>query len=140
MMNLGRWHRWVGTLTILAFLATGILLKFRPPDIFESHEVAHHLFRTNHVYILLSGLLNLAIGLDWAARRRPRARALQLVGSILLVAGPLLLVIAFIVEPARPSVHRPITAAGVMTLFLGTMSHVVAKAADKKRPQGSFPV
>jgi len=59
------------------------------------------MYRSRHIYLLGSGLVNLMLGLYihvWAAGWRKRT---QTAGSVLLLAAPFLLLLAFINEPGR---------------------------------------
>jgi hypothetical protein len=60
---LGRAHRWVGVATIAVFLATGVVLRRHHLDLLALDSGLRLLFRSRHVYLLFSGLLNLAMGL-----------------------------------------------------------------------------
>lgn len=73
---------------VAAFLATGLYM-----DRFHGHlrgydDAVRMLFRSTHVYLLLSAVVNVVFGLHLRpAESRPR-RALQALGSAALLAGP----------------------------------------------------
>jgi hypothetical protein len=120
-------HRGVGAATIVAFIATGIYLKYRGPDVFGSNETMRFIFRANHVYILFAGLLNVAVGLFIRLHAKRWRRNLQIAGSIMLLIAPAVLITAFIREPRLATHVRPLTSAGVMLLLLGTLCQVPAR-------------
>jgi hypothetical protein len=117
-------HRGIGVATIAAFIVTGIYLKLRGPDLFETNEMVRFVYRANHVYILFAGLLNVAVGAYLCLHAKRWRRNLQLAGSIMLLIVPVILVLAFMHEPGHTSPQRPLTSAGVMLLFLGILCHV----------------
>jgi hypothetical protein len=117
-------HRGVGVATIAAFIGTGIYLKLRGPDLFETDEMVRYIYRANHVYILFAGLLNLSVGAYLCMHARRWRRNLQVAGSIMLLIAPVILVLAFVYEPGSASPQRPMTSAGVMLLFLAILCHL----------------
>ena len=58
------------------------------------------LFRSNHVYILLTAVMNGAFAIDLQRRTGWQGRV-QLAGSLALAVAPLVLTVAFFVEPHR---------------------------------------
>ncbi len=110
------------------FIATGIWLRFRGQAVIDQDDAIHFSLRANHVYILFAGLLNVAVGLNPLDPAVAWRRRLQLVGSALLLATPLLLLAAFIVEGPQAQAHRPLTEAGVILMFLAVMCQVPARA------------
>lgn len=126
-MSLSALHRLVGGVTILVFVGTGFYLKFRGPDLYGSNETVRFIFRANHVYLLLAGLLNVAVGAYYCRHAVPWRRSLQVGGSVLLLLAPLVLLLAFVREPPAAAHVRPLTSVGVLMLFAGTMGQVPAR-------------
>ena len=98
------------------------------------------LYRSRHIYLLGSGLVNLILGLYFRACRAQWRKATQAVGSLLVLAAPFLLLLAFIHEPSgglRADLWR--SAFGLYTLFGGgTMLHAIAgipKRAERPEPK-----
>jgi hypothetical protein len=117
-----RIHLIVGVLGVLVFLFTGYVLGTRAPELAQDDRLRFSL-RANHVYILLSALLNLAFG-AYLAPRAPGWRArLQAAGSVLVVAGAVALPTAFFVEP-KAGAERPLTTIAIAATLAGTLLHV----------------
>jgi hypothetical protein len=118
-VHLAQVHRWVGLLTLGVFVTSGVFLKLRLPDLAAHNDSIRWLFRANHIYLLMAGLLNLA-AVHAPSVTRWRARA-QGIGSALLLLAPVVLVAAFIREPGTPEPGRPLTHAGIIALAAGTV-------------------
>ena len=125
-MDSQRIHRWVGVVTVVVFLLTGLYMRWRFPGLYETDETIRHLFRANHIYILLAGLLNVGLGLYLTEQDERRRRMLQRVGSALIVAAPVVLLAAFFYEPPQATPERPVTALALFALLIGTLCHYAA--------------
>ena len=136
-MRIDRVHRVVGVATIVVFLMTGFYLRWRVPALYGDDAVIHFLFRANHIYILMSGLVNLGIGTYLVLHGTRRRRNVQLVGSCLLLAAPIVLIVAFIYDPPRASPHRYVTAAGVLIRFLGLVCHAMHRSFRRRSSEGA---
>lgn len=119
-----RVHRLTGYLTVVAFVLTGVYMRVRYPGWQGVDNAVRFLHRTNHVYILMSGLVNLAVGTY--LRDEPRRRTRQ-IGSCMLLAAPVVLLAAFIIEPNQARPQRPTTEAGVIMLAAGTLCHALRR-------------
>ncbi len=125
---MARLHRLAGLGFVLLFVATGLWLRFRGQAVIEQDDAIRFSLRANHVYILFSGLVNIAVGMNPPDPAVAWRRRVQLVGSALLLTAPLLLLAAFIVEGPQARAFRPITEAGVILMFLAVMCQVPARA------------
>lgn len=119
-------HVVFGLLVVVAFLLTGQYM-----DRFHEHlrgmpDAQRMLYRSRHIYILLAGLLNLGLGTYLQPRPSRPARALQLVGSALIVAATCMLVAAFFREPPRADLqHTPLSYWALHAIFAGTLLHLL---------------
>ena len=127
---LKRLHLVSGLLFVVAFLLTGQYM-----DIYHDHlsgmaDGPRMLYRTRHIFILLSGLLNLGLGVYFSRRAQPWRRALQAVGSGLVVAAPVLFVVAFFYEPGLRDLHTPLSHWATYMLAAGTILHLLSAASE----------
>jgi len=127
-----RLHLAIGLAFVVVFLATGMVMRLRFPAAYAGDATMRMLFRSAHVYILFGALLNLALGIHLRVPERPRDRRLQLVGSLLLVAVPVLCTLAFFLEPAPGRLSRPFVVPAAAVALLGTLMHFLAHG----RPAG----
>src|SRR5262245_57171144 len=102
-----RLHLLIGLVGVLAFLASGQYMD-RVHDHLRGMEDAQRLlFRSTHIYLLLTSLLNLALGLYLTASLPGWRRWLQLLGSGLVLLAPLFAALAFFTEPWLTGLERP---------------------------------
>lgn len=120
-MNMKLLHILVGLLTVLVFLATGMYMQSHFPAIHEANEVIRYQFRANHIYVLLSGLINLLAALKSGALFTGWRLVTARVASIFLLLAPAVLIYAFYTEPAQASADRPLTFYGVVLLLAGVL-------------------
>lgn len=119
-----RLHLLTSAGTLLAFIGEGVYMLVRFPAAYHGDPTMHMLFRSAHVYLLFSALLNATLGLY--VRPSPARPRLQLAGSVLVLAAPALLLLAFLLEPAPARLSRPYAGAGAFAAFLGVVFHCVA--------------
>ena len=122
-----RLHLAVGILAVIAFLATGQFMRRHAPPMAALEDGLRMMYRSRHIYLLGSGLVNLMLGLYLHARVAGWRKITQAAGSILLLASPILLLMAFINEPGlgvRADLWQG--SFGLFALFGGSMLHSIA--------------
>jgi hypothetical protein len=122
-----RVHLAVGILAVAAFLATGQFMRMHMPPMAVLEDGLRMVYRSRHIYLLGSGLVNLLLGLYLRARAAGWRKRTQTAGSVLLLVAPLLLLMAFINEPGR-GVGAELwqSSYGMFALFGGSMLHAIA--------------
>src|SRR5258705_6048652 len=98
-------HLIFGVLAAIAFLLTGQYM-----DKYYNHMVGvpdgpRMLYRTRHIFILLTGLLNLVIAAYFTLRSKAWWRTLHVVGSGLVFTAGILFIIAFFYEPGMEHLY-----------------------------------
>jgi hypothetical protein len=124
---MSRAHRLVGMVGVLVFLSTGVYLASRFPALHGGNDGIRYQFRANHVYILLSSLINWGVGLYFVGKESGWRRGAQRFGSMLLLSAPAVLLAAFFIEPARGLPERPLTTLGMVLLLGGTVLHALGR-------------
>ena len=130
-------HRISGIAGVVVFLLTGQYLLFRYPDMDWLDTGTRMLLRSRHLYILLAALVNVGIGLYFQASEKPRRRAMQKIGSALVIVAPWMLTAAFFYEPGRGILHTPLSHWALYLLFAGMMLHILSRA--QRAPQEAPP-
>ena len=121
-------HLVVGIAGVAAFFAAGALLGSRFPDPLVMNELLRWLARSNHVYVLLAGLVNVALAVQLAPVTPGWRSAASRLASLLALAAPAVLCLAFYLEAARAPAERVVTLLGVSALAAGIALHVLGGA------------
>jgi len=136
-MTLRRLHLLVGLAGVVLFLGTGQWMHWRYDHLHGMTDASRLLFRSTHIYLLLSALLNVGLGLYLQSARGHWPRLLQRTGSALVLAGPLLFLAAFLQEPFLGELLRPWTRPAVYGTAIGVGLHLMAMGAgSRETPDG----
>jgi hypothetical protein len=123
-------HQIVGVIVVIIFLLTGQYMGAYFPGLYQSNEALRMMYRSTHIYILLAGLLNIGIGTYLTGRKKRWRLIMQLVGSSLVIIGPLMLIGAFFYEPTGGKMERPITLPAMIFLLAGTLLHMLSGVGE----------
>lgn len=119
-------HLIFGLAVVIVFLLTGQYMDKHFNHLVGMADAPRLLYRTRHIFILLSGLLNLGIGAYFTYRIETWQRAIQLLGSFLIFAASVLFVIAFFYEPSRGDLRTPLSHDGMYAIAAGALLHVIS--------------
>lgn len=125
-LDVGNLHRILGIIMALVFVGMGAYMQLAHNYLANVDETQLLLFRSIHIYLLLSSLVNLVLGIHYWIYPRRTLRALQNVGSTLVALAPILFLLGFFNEPWLDGVQRPFTRPGVYAIAIGSLLHVVA--------------
>lgn len=122
-----RIHFVVGLVFVFVFIGTGMYMRLVVHGLRGVDPLPRMLFRSAHIYILLTSLINLALGL---CLPDPPAGGSKLrnAGSTLILLSPALMTLAFFVEPGLAGFERPFAGPGVYAVFAGMILHFIAWA------------
>lgn len=81
------------------------------------------MYRATHIYILMSALINLMAGNYLLQATQFSFLILRKLASLLILVTPILFFIAFIYEPARYLIERPVSFWAVVFLVAGVILH-----------------
>jgi hypothetical protein len=82
------------------------------------------LYRSRHIFILMSALLHVAIGTYFSFRPTAVRRALQVTGSILITVATVLFTIAFFYESRLEGLPSPLSLPATIITAVGTLLHL----------------
>ena len=125
-----RFHLIFGIVVFVVFLLTGQYMDKVHHHLGEMPDATRLLYRSRHIYILMAGLINLVLGVYFVRRNGRVQRWMQLTGSLFLGIGTLLLVRAFISEPATGLLVTPFTHWGMYLMLGGVILHVLSAIRD----------
>ena len=122
-----RFHLIFGIMVIVIFVLTGQYM-----DKFLQHLVGmpdgpRMLYRTRHIYILMSGLINLGIGSYFVYGSTRWRKVLQFLGSGLIVAATALFIAGFFTEAKLSGLETPWSGRGIYYLAYGTLLHFISR-------------
>jgi hypothetical protein len=126
-------HFAVGVAGVMVFLATGAYMRAGFPELYAVNEILRYLYRSNHVYILLASLINVALGVHLGPVTPGWRSAVSKLGSLLALVAPAVLCLAFFLEAPRASPERILTLLGVSALAAGIALHVLGGARRYER-------
>jgi hypothetical protein len=119
-----RLHSLVGLCALGAFLASGVYMKVRHLPSLDG--ATRLIFRSTHIYLLFTALLNLVFGL-YIKDAHPHWRMwLRRVGSALVMFAPGLCVLAFLREPSLTGLSRPYTLPAIIVSLVGVLCHLAS--------------
>ena len=121
-----RFHLIFGLIVLVVFLLTGQYMDRYHEHLRYTPDGPRMLYRTRHIFILMSGLLHLGIGSYFFVRAQTWRRALQMLGSLLITIAPVLFTIGFFSEPKLEGLHAPLSKIGVIIIAVGALLHVVS--------------
>ena len=145
-MTLRRLHLLVGLAAVVLFLLTGLHMHFRYDHLRGMTDASRLLFRSTHIYLLFSGLLNLALGLYLPVPEAGGGAAggtaegqgtagwsmLRDAGSVLILIGPLLFLAGFLREPFLGALARPFSRPAIYAALAGMALHWLASLRDDR--------
>ena len=122
-----RIHLALGSLALVAFAVSGqVMLRHRPPMDLLSDDV-RLMYRSRHIYLLGSAIANVLLGLYLVPCRAAWRQSIQFAGSLLLLAAPVLLGMAFVTETGHGMDPTWRSAYGLYAMVGGTLLHFIAR-------------
>src|SRR5262249_2929333 len=108
--------------------------KHHHPRLQDLSAEVHLMFVSRHIYLLGAALVNLVLGLYLQMQQTAWRRALQVVGSLLILFSVVSLLLAFFAEPPLGLAGRSWRGyLGMLALFFGVMTHLVASIGANRR-------
>jgi len=125
-----RTHLVTGFLFAAVFAGTGAYMRFTFPEAFQGDAGMRMMYRASHIYILLSAIVNLAVGAQRALCPAGWRRKLQTFGSVCVLLAPAVFTASFFFVPVPGKLARPIVLAGVILCVAGSGAAVLAGRAE----------
>lgn len=131
--TLGRFHFYFGVAVVIAFALTGQYMHHRFDHLREMEPVSRTLFRTGHLYILLFGLINVALGMGARSVTEGWLGRVRALGSAIVVGATLLVVYAFFAELPTTHIERPPTRISLYLILFGVSVAGAAHFVETRR-------
>ena len=130
-------HLIFGILIFVVFLLTGQYMDRMHNHLDGMPDGTRLLYRSRHIYILMASMVHLVLGVYLVRHNGRVHRLLQVAGSLFLGIGTLLLLRAFMTEPATGISVTPFTQWGMYLLLAGVIFHILSGLRRGKSQQGS---
>jgi len=127
-----RFHLIFGLVVVVVFLLTGQYMDRYHQHLMYMADGPRMLYRTRHIFILMSGLLHLGIGTYFTTRTSTVRRSLQIVGSSFITVASVLFTIAFFYEPHLEDLRAPLSLVGMILIAVGTLLHLFSGAGKTR--------
>lgn len=128
-------HLTVGLLGLVAFVLTGQYMAMFLNGLMDMADGPRLLYRTSHLYLMWSSLVNLLAGFYFAAAAGKGARIGQIVASVMLLAGPPLILTGFFVESPANDLERLFCGLANHLALIGVIIHIAASV--RARSEGT---
>jgi hypothetical protein len=125
-------HLIFGIIFFVIFLITGKFMRWDFPDKDAIPQDFRILMRSRHIYILLSSLIHIALGVYLQIHAETWRRVLQIFASVLLFAGSVLFVWAFVYETYTTRHFSDLSRFALYTTLAGTILHLFGGFKAKK--------
>lgn len=122
-------------MVLLAFLGTGQFMDRRLDHLVGMADAPRALYRSSHIYILFSALLNLVLGAYLVRSPFLAGRLLQYLGSALLLAAAGLFLYGFFIETPLAMIERPMIRRGIYWSLYGVLLHGTAGVLQVREVQ-----
>jgi hypothetical protein len=125
-------HLAFGAVVILTFLLTGQYMDRVHNHLEGMPDGPRMLYRTRHIFILLSGLLNLGVGTYLRARLDLWRRVCQWFGSTMIMVASALFVAGFFYEPTLSDLETPLSHWGTYVIVAGVLLHIISGVGEER--------
>jgi hypothetical protein len=132
MSRLRASHLLAGLAAFVAFVLTGQYMDLWHAHLDGMPDGPRLMYRSAHIYVLYGALLNLLLGSYFRPATTQRAARMQLIGSLVILAVPVLLLVSFLAESRSEPLQRPIAVAGIYLSLLGVALHLFASRASRE--------
>jgi hypothetical protein len=127
-------HLIVGVAGIVAFVLTGQYMGIFLKGLAEMPDGPRLLYRSAHLYLMWSSLLNLVVGFYFVAASSQGARVAQSIASAMLLVGPPLMLAGFFIESPINDLNRAFSDWANYFALAGTILHVVSSRKVDRAP------
>lgn len=128
-----RIHLLFGISLFVVFVLTGQYMDKFLNHLQGMQDGPRMLYRSRHIYILLSALINIGLGTYLRYQTELWRRVLQIAGSALVLLASAVAVVAFFYEPQLGTLQTPITGRVMYALAGGTLLHMFGNLGHSEK-------
>ena len=123
MRALKQMHVFFGLAGLIAVALEGQYMHWLLNHLHGMPDGPRLLYRSAHLYLFWSAAVNLMLGIYLAKAASVLGRRLQIIGSCAILSGPVLLCVAFFVEPGLVGLSRPWARLAIYLAVTGVACH-----------------
>ena len=127
-----RLHLAIGVAGLVAFVVTGQYMAIVLRGLAAMPDGPRLLYRSAHLYLMWSSLVNLVVGFYFVAAVERGVRLAQMAASACLLVGPLLVVVGFFVESPANDFSRFYTSVANYLALGGVLVHVATSRVSSR--------
>ena len=138
-MRVGRFHLAVGVVLLVTFVLTGQYMDHVLAHLKGMADGPRLLYRSRHIYVLMTALVNLALAGSSDARITGRARQVQAIASTIVTVASAAMVVAFFYDAPHADfadLNLWWSRGAIYGLVVGVALHVAAGWGDAAVPRG----
>lgn len=128
-------HLIFGVLLFVVFTVTGKFMRVDFPDKDLIPQDLRLLMRSRHIYILLSSLIHICLGVYLQVHAETWRKVLQIFASVLLILGSVLFVWAFIYETYDLQKFSDISRFALYATLGGVVFHLFGFRLNSKKDE-----
>ncbi|WP_282136235.1 hypothetical protein [Seonamhaeicola maritimus] len=129
---LGKIHLFFGILVVIIFLLTGQYMDKSFNHLQDMELMNRALFRAGHLYILLFGLINAALGAHLKLSKTKWINLVQKLGSLVIFCATILVIYGFFTELPTEDIERPLTRFSLYLILFGVSVHGLISLVPNK--------
>jgi len=118
-------HLIFGVLLFAVFTITGQYMRADFPDKTEIDQTLRILMRSRHIYILLSSLIHMSLGVYLQLRPQLIRKVIQFTGSVVLVISSLMMCWAFVLETYYLQGYSSYSRNALYLSLAGVILHII---------------
>ena len=124
MVSLRTLHLGIGLGGLLAVVVTGQYMHIHLDDMQSIADGPRMMYRSAHIYLLWSSLLNLVVAAGHFPNGSAKVRWTQRAASFLLAVGPILTTLSFFTESEHGDLLRTMGRIAPILALIGVLMHV----------------
>ena len=134
-MLLQRLHFFGGISFLLVFIYSGGYMDTNYNHLEGMEDIQRMIFRAEHIYLLLSSLIHIAMGTYFAPFTQKYLRYFQILASVLMFTASLLFILSFFKEMPTDIIERSLSRNGLYLMLAGVVLHGIVSLIAKKVEQ-----
>lgn len=131
-MLLKRLHFYGGISLLLIFFLSGHYMDAHYNHLQGMEDFKRMVFRAEHIYLLFSSLVHIAMGTYFVSFTSNMLKYLQMLASTLMFIASILFITSFFKDMPTELIERPLSRNGLYLMLAGVVSHGILSLVEKR--------